>query len=811
MPKPNRVVIFATEPVTGKIGGLGIRQLQVARTLNKHFKVRLLTPFHVDIHKENFPIKQIIYEQTSTFEKDIRWANTVYSISLSVIPVAKKYNKPIVADLLVPEYFENLESMPIGEFNSQEKSDRFANSISRVTRLLTSADFFLCPNEKIRDFYLGMLTQLGRLRPHDYPQDPQFRNLIDVAHFGLPRREPKKGKTLFRNKIPGVGSEDFLIVWGGSLANWFDSLTPIRAMARLKKRLPNAKLVFTGKKHPVWNKLPPAYEEIIQLAKQKGIYNKNVFIYSDWVPYDQHEYYLTEADAGISTFFNHIENHFCFRIRGIDYLWANLPILTNPGNFQSELVKEKDLGCVFPFGDDKALADAIEWMATNPKTMKKMRKNISREKKNFYWDRVLDPLIQFCKNPKISSSLFNHDGISEIRKQNSFTYQPEKLLEVMPNHPHLILEKALKQFKNGNKPKAAKYIQTHMDLFGIGLTSHLFRHPLFGLDAEFNFKELINLIPNHPHLNLLKAKLKLDDQKLQEADQLIKEEESLFGQSLESQFIKGLVFQKMKKYSKALKLFKLVSKAMSEHVAFWLPIADTLLAQKKLVHARKIYVQAWRTSQNGPHSGEEWIRTRSAQAIAKIDSDKRSELETLNLYFNKDSTNETLAQIIALKVEQDGQLLLKKNQIKEAKRFYKKAWKRSGKTAGEGWIRVSAALALAKIDSDKRPEIETFNYLIEENPDNERLAYAIASSLEKQGRSQEAKLLFRKCTATFKAKSLLGSAWYRLALLSQNEEKKTMLKKCLEYYPSHNSARALWNKMNDNGDVCKATQPSLKV
>ncbi len=811
MPRRNRVVVFATEPVTGKIGGLGIRQLQVARTLNKHFDVRLLTPFRVDTHKESFLIRQIFYEQTSTFEKHIRWAETVYSISLSVIPVAQKYNKPLVADLLVPEYFENLESMPIGEFNSQEKSDRFANSISRVTRLLTSADFFLCPNEKIRDFYLGMLTQLGRLRPHDYPKDPQFRNLIDVAHFGLPRREPKKGKTLFRNKIPGIESGDFLIVWGGSLANWFDSLTPIRAMARLKKRLPNAKLVFTGKKHPVWNKLPPAYEEIIRLAKQKGIYNKNVFIYSDWVPYDQHEYYLTEADAGISTFYNHIENHFCFRIRGIDYLWANLPILTNPGNFQSELVKEKDLGCVFPFGDDKALADAIEWMATNPKAMKKMRKNISMEKKNFYWDRVLDPLIQFCKNPKISSSLFNHDGISQIRKQNSFTYQPEKFLEVMPNHPHLLLEKARQQLKKGNKSKTTKYIETYMDLFGNGLTSHLFRQPLFGLDAEFNFKELIDLIPNHSHLNLLKAKLELDAQNFQNAFTLIKKEESLFGESLESQFIKGLVFQKMKKYSKAFKLFKLVSEAMSEHVAFWLPIADTLAAQKKFIQARKIYVQAWRTSQNGPHSGEEWIRTHSAQAIAKIDSDKRSELETLNLYFNKDSTNETLAQVVATKVEQEGQSLLKNKQHKEARRFFNKAWRRSGKTAGEGWIRVSAALALAKLDSDKRPEIETFNNLIEENPENERLAYAIASSLEKQGRSKEAKTLFQKCTATFKAKSLLGSAWYRLALLSSNEEKKIMIKKCLENYPSHNAAKELCNQLNGNSDACTSHQPSLKV
>ena len=95
-----RVAVFATEPVTGKIGGLGVRQLEVARELSRHFEVRLLTPFKVGPHNEPFPVKRVTYEQPSTLTPHIKWADSVYSISLSVLRVARRHNKPVAADLL---------------------------------------------------------------------------------------------------------------------------------------------------------------------------------------------------------------------------------------------------------------------------------------------------------------------------------------------------------------------------------------------------------------------------------------------------------------------------------------------------------------------------------------------------------------------------------------------------------------------------------------------------------------------------------------------------------------------------------------
>ena len=72
MSKRRKIAVFATEPVTGKIGGLGIRQLQVARTLAKNFSVRLFTAYRVDAHKEPFEISQIDYEHCTSHSKTLK-------------------------------------------------------------------------------------------------------------------------------------------------------------------------------------------------------------------------------------------------------------------------------------------------------------------------------------------------------------------------------------------------------------------------------------------------------------------------------------------------------------------------------------------------------------------------------------------------------------------------------------------------------------------------------------------------------------------------------------------------------------------
>ena len=106
MPKrKRRIAVFASEPVTGRIGGLGIRQLEIARVLSRLFEVRLLTPYTITGQKEIFPIKKISYENQNTLETHVLWADSIYAHHPAVAKYAKKYKIPLAVDLLVHEVF----------------------------------------------------------------------------------------------------------------------------------------------------------------------------------------------------------------------------------------------------------------------------------------------------------------------------------------------------------------------------------------------------------------------------------------------------------------------------------------------------------------------------------------------------------------------------------------------------------------------------------------------------------------------------------------------------------------------------------
>ncbi|MDH5541627.1 MAG: hypothetical protein OEY64_01550 [Nitrospinota bacterium] len=415
MTMTKKIAVFGTEPVTGKIGGLGIRQLEVARVLSKTFNVRLITPYIVETHREKFPIDRVNYHSPEEIDEVVNWADAVYTNQPAplVMKMAEKRNKPVAVDLLALLYFEEMEHLPHDEMGLAEKSTYFSNRIEVMQRQISSGDFFICSNERERDYYLGILTMTGKLRPEEYGKGENFNSVIDIAPFGIPRKKPPKGKNILRGKIEGVGKNDFLIIWGGSLWNWYDSLTPVRAMARLVKTSPRAKLVFIPSHHPALKKPSEMYTKTLNFAKRKGLLNKNVFFHSEWVPYEEHGYYLTEADAGIATFPNHIENRFSFRIRLMDYIWGSLPILTNPGNTLSDLVEKRSLGYVVPCGDDKALAEKIRLLAARPSLSKAIRKNIEAVKNDFYWEKVLKPLAGFFKEPRKLKPLF-HDRLKTL-------------------------------------------------------------------------------------------------------------------------------------------------------------------------------------------------------------------------------------------------------------------------------------------------------------------------------------------------------------------------------------------------------------
>ena len=78
-----------------------------------------------------------------------------------------------------------------------------------------------------------MLTALNRVNPYSYNQDPTLKRMISVVPFGLPTNKPIHTRKVLKGVVKGIENNDFVIIWGGGIYNWFDPLTLIRAMARI--------------------------------------------------------------------------------------------------------------------------------------------------------------------------------------------------------------------------------------------------------------------------------------------------------------------------------------------------------------------------------------------------------------------------------------------------------------------------------------------------------------------------------------------------------------------------------------------------
>src|SRR6266508_5517587 len=139
-------------------------------------------------------------------------------------------------------------------------------------------------------------------------------------------------------------------LWAGGIANWFDPLTPIRAMAEIAGSRADVKLVFLSLSPP--RGAPTAMAvQAVELAESLGLLGRNVFFNEHWVPYTERHRYLVAADIGISAHFQGLESRYAFRTRLLDHFWAGLPTITSSGDVLGELVRDRALGVVVEPGD----------------------------------------------------------------------------------------------------------------------------------------------------------------------------------------------------------------------------------------------------------------------------------------------------------------------------------------------------------------------------------------------------------------------------------------------------------------------------
>lgn len=414
----HRILVVTGDTLGSKMAGPAMRAWHIAHEVSRVAEVRLVSTTKCDISTDEF---LTLYADDAELRRQIEWCE-VLVFQGHVIhhhPWIAQTDKIIVADIYDPMHLETLEQ---GKFLSAAERMAFTLQTTEVLNVqVERADFMLCASEKQRDFWLGQLAAMGRINPVTYDEDASLRSLLAVAPFGVTNEEPVQSRHAIKGRVEGISEDDKVLLWGGGIYNWFDPLTLIHAVDRLAKTRPNLRLFFLGMAHP--NPDVPIMEMSVQsqrLARDLGIENTHVFFNDEWVEYTDRVNYLLDADAGVSTHFEHVETAFSFRTRILDYLWAGLPIVATGGDTFDSIITEQGIGVTVPPEDVEALAAAIE-RAVYGDEHTKMASNSRRVARDMTWTDSLAPLIAFCAAPRRAPDLLAE--ARTVRNQERFALE----------------------------------------------------------------------------------------------------------------------------------------------------------------------------------------------------------------------------------------------------------------------------------------------------------------------------------------------------------------------------------------------------
>jgi glycosyltransferase involved in cell wall biosynthesis len=378
-------VLVCNDFIGERLAGPAIRYWELAHGLARWHEVVLLTAHPPGLESDRVALLSLTKTSWATALEgmDVCITQLVWP---GVAAACARFGVRIVLDCYDPMLLEELEAFAGAA--PRVRRARLNRTLAKTRMSLMAADAVVCANDRQRDLWLGALMSLGWLTPESYDLDPTLEKLIRLVPFGLPDQAPVRTGPGIRTSL-GLSDDDVLLVWGGGVWNWFDPLTLIEALAQLVPEHPSLHLAFLGVKHP--NDRVPAGAMAARaeaLARRLGLLSTHVHINYGWVPYDERQNHLMDADIGVSTHFDQLETRFAFRTRMLDYLWAGLPIIATEGDSFADLIEEQGAGLTVPAQDIDALVAALRGLLSDRDARERAGRRSREAAASFTWSHV---------------------------------------------------------------------------------------------------------------------------------------------------------------------------------------------------------------------------------------------------------------------------------------------------------------------------------------------------------------------------------------------------------------------------------------
>ncbi len=452
----SRFLVMANDLVGERMAGPAIRAWEIARALSSlGIEVVLAAP---GAELPAAPFETVAFDSRGEALRAAAERSDgllVQGAALAQYPFLAALDKPIAVDIYDPFVLESLSArageLPGGRWRHHQ------GDLALLLGQLERGDYFVCASETQRDFWLGMLTALGRVNPATYDADPELRQLVGVVPFGLPDAPPVVGGPRLKGVVPGIGPDTFVLLWGGGIWSWFDPLSLVRAVGQLADRRPNLRLLFLGAAE-VPSQFRPNQDMAARarrLAQALGLLDRVVFFHPTWVPYAERAGYLLEADLGVSTHLAHVETRFAFRTRLLDCIWAGLPMVVTGGDVLADVVRAHRLGWVVPPEDAGALAAAIEAAMDEPGGRTAYAARFVGLRAGLTWSRAVAPLAAFARSPRRAPDRPAGPGSPRELPATAARQLPARAVELLrQGGPLLLLEELARYLRWRRRPRS---------------------------------------------------------------------------------------------------------------------------------------------------------------------------------------------------------------------------------------------------------------------------------------------------------------------------------------------------------------------
>jgi glycosyltransferase involved in cell wall biosynthesis len=392
-----RVLLVCPEPLGhGQPAGIGIRFLEMAKVLaaDRH-QVTLMSP---DGGANGVAMTaESIARATSEHDVAVvqgHAANALFTHGKAL---------PAVVDLYDPFIIENLH------YYAERGAEVFNHDHATLMSSLAHGDLFLCASDAQRLFYLGLMLAVGRLNPAAFESDPRLESLLRIAPFGV--QTPRARVNRARNR-------DLLF---GGIYDWYDPIMAIDAVALARKTIAGVTITFTTHPNPDLTPQGKSAEAIDYVAK-RGY--REFVRFEAWVAYEKRGEFFDRFAMALLTFRQSIETDLSMRTRVFDYLWGGLPVITSSAPGTDEVLARYGAGSVIATDSADAFAEEIVAALRDEQRLDRMRDGAARFVTDHQWPRVLEPLREFCNQPRID------------KQKDAFAVRLQ-----VPEHPPSILDR----------------------------------------------------------------------------------------------------------------------------------------------------------------------------------------------------------------------------------------------------------------------------------------------------------------------------------------------------------------------------------